>query len=251
MRNYKLTTAYDGTNYQGWQKQSLTAATIQGILEQSLSEVLKYPVEIHGSGRTDAGVHAWGQIADVKLSGRVDETLFLQQVNEVLPEDIKITKMELVKGGFHARLSAKSKSYVYRIDNREKGNVFTRRYCYHYPKFLNITAMKEAASYLTGTHDFSAFTDKKDEKTAVRSIYNIVIEKKEGQIEITYHGSGFLYHMVRILTGTLMEVGNGSRRPMDMEVLLQEKKRTATGLLAPACGLCLKEVYYDEKRSVS
>lgn len=244
MRTYKMTIIYDGTRYQGWQRQKNTDQTIQGILEASIGKIAGYPVEVNGSGRTDGGVHAKGQTASITLSGRVDETTFREELNKVLPEDIRVKEMLLVKNGFHARQNAKGKRYEYFIDTREKPDVFARKYCCHYPYGLNIAAMEEAAGYLIGKHDFSGFTDKKDEKSTIRTIYDIIIEKQDSRIRIEYYGTGFLYHMVRILTGTLLEVGTGEKKPDEAISILEAGKREYAGFLAPARGLFLKEVYY-------
>ena len=163
MRTYKLTIAYDGTRYQGWQRQANTKNTIQGILERRISEAAGYSVRVDGSGRTDAGVHAECQAASVVMTGKVEENFFLGKVNAALPDDIRITGAGLVKKGFHARKSAVGKVYEYNIDTGEKADVFGRRYRYHFPRELDLQAMQEAAGYLTGTHEFDAYTDKKDE----------------------------------------------------------------------------------------
>ncbi len=246
MRTYKLTVAYDGTGYQGWQKQTNTDRTIQGILENIITEETGYSAEVNGSGRTDAGVHASGQTASVVLPGRVDEEMFIRRINEKLPADIRILDMLLMKNGFHARKSAVGKVYEYHIDTRERPDVFRRRYCYHFPEHLDLEAMREAASYLIGTHEFAGYTDKKDEKSTKRTIYDIIISGQGGRVDIRYEGTGFLYHMVRILTGTLLEVGTHRRTPRSAEAALKSKDRREAGFLAPACGLFLKEVRYDK-----
>lgn len=245
MRNYKMTIAYDGSRYKGWQRQNLTNLTIQTILERTVEQVVGYPVEIDGSGRTDAGVHANGQVANLKVSGLLEEE-FVRKLNDLLPEDIRVRKMELVPGNFHSRYSAKAKKYKYCIDTREKPSVFTRRYMYHFTKTLNFDAMEEAAEYLTGTHDFTAFTDNKEEKSKVRTIYEINIMKHQNGLELEFYGTGFLYHMVRILTGTLLEVGCGEKSPKEVKAALEQKDRESAGFLAPARGLFLEKVYYQE-----
>ena len=246
MRTYKLTIAYDGTAYQGWQRQANTDRTIQGILESCISEQTGYPVEVNGSGRTDAGVHAEGQTASVVLRGAVEEGFFTGRVNGLLPEDIRILKEELVKNGFHARKSAVGKAYEYHIDTGERANVFARRYCFHYPGELDLGAMKRAAGYLTGTHEFAAYTDKKDEKSTKRTIYAIIVSGQGGRVTIRYEGTGFLYHMVRILTGTLLEAGTGQRSPESAGEALDSRDRRQAGFLAPARGLFLQKVYYGK-----
>lgn len=246
MRTYKLTIAYDGTRYQGWQRQANTARTIQGILERVISEQAGYPVEIDGSGRTDAGVHASGQTASVVLSGITSENFFTEKINRDLPEDIRILEADLVKNGFHARKSAFGKVYEYRIDTGTKPDVFQRRYCFHFPHKLDLDIMRRAAEKLKGTHEFAGYTDKKDEKSTKRTIYDIIISGQGGRVDIRYEGTGFLYHMVRILTGTLLEVGTHRRTPRSAEAALKSKDRREAGFLAPACGLFLKEVRYDK-----
>lgn len=239
-----MSIAYDGTKYQGWQRQSSTPMTIQGIIEKAIEEIVGYPVEIDGSGRTDGGVHASGQVANVKLSGKVEEAVFQKKLNAILPEDIRICRVELVPNRFHSRLDAVAKTYVYIVDIGEKPNVFTRKYCYHYPKPLDLEKMKKAAALLTGRHDFSAFTDKKDEKSKVRELYSVEIEKHGQKIHFRFYGNGFMYHQVRILTGTLLEAGTGERTVESVGKALKSKERAKAGFLAPALALVLKEVEY-------
>ncbi len=244
MRNYKLVISYDGTRYKGWQRLATGEHTIQNTIETAISEWMGYPVTIDGSGRTDSGVHANGQVANVKISRRIEEELFLLQLNERLPEDIRIQSVTLVKNGFHSRLSAKGKQYVYTIDTRDKPQVFQRKYTYHFPELLELDKMKEAAKLLLGTHDFSAFCDKKEEKSGIRTIHGINIKNEDNMIYIEYFGSGFLNHMVRIVTGTLLEVGSGQKEVADVQKALDSKLRADAGYTAPARGLRLEEVYY-------
>ena len=240
MRTYRLVIAYDGTAYQGWQRQANTEMTIQGILESCISKAAGYAVEVNG-------VHARGQTASVVLHGKAEDGFFTEKVNKLLPPDIRIREAGLEKNGFHARKSAVGKRYVYQIDTDEKPDVFDRRYTYHFPKKLDIAAMQQAAELLTGTHEFAAYTDKKDEMSTKRTIYAIMVGGQGGRINIQYEGTGFLYHMVRILTGTLLEVGMGTRRIESVTIALEAKDRTKAGFLAPARGLFLDEVYYKEK----
>lgn len=244
MRTYKLTVSYDGTRYQGWQKQKNTDKTIQAIVENALGKTAGYPVEIYGSGRTDAGVHAKGQTLSCSLRGKIREETFQEVINSLLPEDIRVIRTELLKNGFHARYSASGKCYEYHIDTRQKQDVFERRYSYHFPYKVDKKKMEEAARILIGTHDFAAFTDKKEEKSTIRSIYDIMIAGQDGKIQITYRGNGFLYHMVRILTGTLLEVGMGKLTTEEIAGALVTGERKKAGFMAPAKGLFLKEVYY-------
>lgn len=245
MRNYKLVLSYDGSRYKGWQRLGKGELTIQDTIEQAIESVLGCPVELHGSGRTDAGVHASGQVANFKVPFGLRED-FHTQVNLALPEDIRVLKMELVPGDFHARYSAMAKTYQYFVDTREKLDVFQRKYVYHFPHQLNLTAMRNAAIYLTGKHDFSSFTDDKSmEKDKLRVIYEIRICEKDGQVSFWYRGNGFLQHMVRIITGTLLEVGRGDKSPDDVLMILREKERAKAGFLVPAKGLFLENVEYD------
>lgn len=245
MRNYKMIIAYDGSRYKGWQRQNLTNLTIQTILERTVEQVVGYPVEIDGSGRTDAGVHAKAQVANLKVTGLLAED-FVKELNDLLPEDICVREMKLVPGKFHSRYSAKAKKYKYCIDMREKPCVFTRRYTYHFTKKLDLDAMKKAVQYLKGTHDFTAFTDNKEEKSKVRTIYEIKITKNGTRLELEFYGTGFLYHMVRILTGTLLEVGCGEKSAEEVKLALEQKDRAFAGFLVPARGLFLEKVYYQE-----
>ena len=244
MRTYKLIIAYDGTRYQGWQRQGNTDRTIQGLLERVIGEQTRYTVEINGSGRTDAGVHAKGQTASIVLAGQPEDGFFTERVNRFLPEDIRILDARLVKNGFHARKSAVGKVYEYHIDTGEKPDVFTRRYCCHFPEELDLGRMREAAGYLTGTHEFQAYTDKRDENSTRRTIYDIMVSGQGGRVTVVYKGSGFLYHMVRILTGTLLEAGTHQRTAKSVRDALRLKDREQAGFLAPARGLFLKEVWY-------
>ncbi len=244
MRTYKLTIAYDGSRYQGWQRQATTDNTIQYILERSIGRIVGYRVQVDGSGRTDSGVHARGQVASVKLSGLYDADELRRAVNRSLPEDIRILNVELVRNTFHARKSARGKKYEYYIDCREKPDVFSRRYCYHYPQGLDVEAMRGAVKYLVGTKNFFSFTDNKECKDPVRRIYNIKIVEFGDKIRITYYGSGFLYHMARILTGTLIEIGAGKRDASKLPVVIAAEDRSLAGFLAPSRGLFLRKVYY-------
>ena len=242
MRTYKLTIAYDGTRYQGWQRQSNTENTIQGILEDAVMKETGRRTEVNGSGRTDAGVHARGQTASIVLPGKILSEEFTARLNERLPADIRVLQTELVKNGFHARKSAVGKVYEYHIDTGDRPDVFTRRFSFHFPRRLDLEAMREAAGYLTGTREYA---DKKDEKSTRRTIYDIMISGQGSSVVIEYDGTGFLYHMVRILTGTLLETGAGERKPEDAAAALRTKNRQQAGFLAPAQGLFLREVRYN------
>jgi len=245
MKNYKIIVSYDGSRYNGWQRLGKGELTIQETLERTIGEILDYKVEIHGSGRTDAGVHAKGQVFSMKIPFALKKD-FLETINEILPEDILICSIENVNGAFHARYSVSRKTYRYCVDTKERPGVFSRKYVYHYPEKLDLERMRKGAAYLLGQHDFSSFTnDKKGEKDKVRTIYQIYIEEENGIITFSYSGDGFLQHMVRILTGTLLEVGKGEKNPEEIPAILKAKEREKAGIMVPAKGLFLEKVDYD------
>lgn len=248
MANYKLLIQYEGTRYNGWQRQDSTDQTIQGKIEQVLSRLYEQPVEINGSGRTDGGVHAIGQTANFKVGKKEDQFSaeeILQYVNAYLPQDIRVMSVERVDERFHARLSAKSKIYEYRIDRGRVESVFDRRFAARTEGTLDLERMRKAASYCIGTHDFKSFcSNKKMKKSTVRTIYDISF-REEGQIlTLRFHGDGFLYNMVRILTGSLIEIGEGRREPEEMEQMIAACERGAAGYTAPPQGLFLVKVLY-------
>ena len=243
--NYKLTIQYDGSRYDGWQKQGNTDNTIQGKLEAVLSRLAGEPVEVHGAGRTDAGVHAEGQVASVKLPGNRPGAEVKVYLNRYLPEDIAVIAAEEADDRFHARLSAKGKVYRYDIRLGDTPDVFRRKYQYRVEESLDAAAMEKAAEKLCGTHDFRAFcANKRYKKSTVRTVHAIDIAVDGADMTITYHGDGFLYNMVRILTGTLIEVGQGLRKPEEMEAVLASLDRMQAGKTAPAQGLTLVKVEY-------
>ncbi len=247
MRNFRILVQYEGTRYQGWQRQDSTGNTIQGKLEMILAKMTGLDfVQVDGSGRTDAGVHARGQVANFKIDTALSAQEVMDYLNHYLPEDIGVTSIQEVPERFHSRLNAKGKTYCYRIWNSSMPCVFERRYVYELPEQLDLDAMRAAASCFVGKHDFKAFTsNKKSKKSTVRTIDAIQIENVGKEIVITYSGDGFLYHMVRILTGTLIEVGLGQRSPASVGALLaQNAARELSGVLVPAKGLCLVEVRY-------
>ncbi len=248
MVNYKLTIAYEGTRYKGWQAQGNTDMTIQGKLEAVLLKMCGYEVEVHGSGRTDAGVHALGQTASFKLKERRAEGEILSYLNAYLPEDIAVLSVEEAGERFHARLSARQKTYRYRIWTSGVRDVFARRYVTEIREPLNVEAMQNAASYLIGTHDFTSFCgNRKFKKSAVRTIYKIEITQKEKELVIDVTGNGFLQNMMRILVGTLVEAGRGDKQPDKMQEVLLGKDRGLAGITMPAKGLCLMSVEYEEE----
>lgn len=244
MRNIRLDICYDGTRYRGWQRLANTDQTIQGKLETALSRILGENIEISGSGRTDAGVHAKGQVANFHTQSGMSCPEMLEQLRKYLPEDIGILGVKDCSDRFHARLNAKEKTYCYRIWNSESPCVFDRRYVYQLPEKLDLEAMKKAADHLLGEHDFSAFCgNPKMKKSTVRFIRSIEFKCCEEELRIYYTGNGFLQNMVRILTGTLIEVGRGERSAESIPELFGIK-RSEAGFLAPAQGLCLEEVFY-------
>lgn len=245
MRNIKLLLQYEGTKYQGWQRQTSTENTIQGKMEKLLTKMCDEPIELIGSGRTDAGVHAMGQVANFHTSSAMPVEEMLSYINQYLPQDIAVVQICEAAPRFHSRLNASGKCYCYRVINSEIPNVFYRRYAMEVPQKLDIVAMEKAAGYLLGEHDFKAFTStKKGKKSTVRRIDEIKIEKKDDIISFTFIGNGFLYHMVRILVGTLLEVGLGERMPEDIESVIASQKREMAGPLVPAKGLILKKVFF-------
>ena len=207
--NYKLTIQYDGSRYDGWQRQGNTDNTIQGKIEGVLSRLTGESVEIHGAGRTDAGVHAEGQVASVRLPGKRPAAEVMAYLNQYLPEDIAVVDVQEADERFHARLTAVGKVYRYDIRLGSTPNVFRRKYQYRVEQPLDVAAMKKAAEYLTGTHDYRAFcSNKRYKKSTVRTVTAIEIAVNGADVSITFRGDGFLYNMVRILTGTLLEVSS-------------------------------------------
>lgn len=246
MFNYKMTVAYDGTKYNGWQRQGNTENTIQGKLNEIIGKYLDEEIDVAGSGRTDRGVHAKAQVANFKTASRLDTLKFLMNVNGYLPQDIRILAIEEVDERFHARLSAVSKTYEYVIDNRAIMDVFSRKYAYRIEDKLNVDKMREAAKLLIGTNDYISFCGNKHfKKSSVRTIYDITVNECDGMITISYTGDGFLQNMVRIMSGTLIEVGLGKRDGYEMLKIIEAKSRTEAGFMAPAEGLFLKKVMYE------
>lgn len=244
MRNLRLDVCYDGTRYRGWQRLPGKDDTIQGKLETALSRILGEPIEISGSGRTDAGVHARGQVANFHCESTMPAAEILENLRRYLPEDIGIYSCRDVSPRFHARLNAKEKTYLYRIWYSDAPCVFDRRYVAVMRENFDLGAMEQAAAHLCGEHDFSAFCgNAKMKKSTVRFIRSIEIQKDENELRLYFTGNGFLHNMVRILVGTLVEVGRGERQPESIPELFGGKRAEA-GFLAPAQGLCLMEVQY-------
>ena len=244
MRNLRLEVCYDGTRYRGWQRLPGTDNTIQGKLETVLSRILDEPIEIVGSGRTDSGVHALRQTANFHCNASMPCQELLEQLRRYLPEDIGIYSVKDVSPRFHARLNALRKTYRYRIWNSDQPCVFERRYVTVFPQMLDIAAMKAAAVELVGTHDFSAFcANKHFKKSTVRTIFALEIQCVDQEVHVVVTGNGFLHNMVRILVGTLVEVGL-HERSVESVAQLFGRKREEAGRLMPAEGLCLMGVEY-------
>jgi tRNA pseudouridine38-40 synthase len=250
--DYKLTLAYDGTSFVGWQRQA-RGDSVQGLLEAALGILDQAPVTVAGSGRTDAGVHALGQVASVRLERGFEPGTLLRAVNAHLPQTIRILRVEEVPSAFHARFSARAKTYRYRIWNGPIASPFERAYVWHVPSpALDAEAMAAAAALLEGEHDFSAFQGTgAPTGSAVRRLFSSRIETSpitghDGAL-ITYEvcGSGFLRHMVRNVVGTLVEIGRGRRAAPAMREILASKARAEAGPTAPAAGLFLVQVFYE------
>lgn len=247
MRNLQLLIQYDGTRYNGWQSQEHTEQTIQGKLTNVLERMIKEHIELQGSGRTDAGVHAIGQVAHFRTEAENSCEEILHYVNRYLPEDIAVQRVQEVSPRFHSRLSAIRKTYLYRVWNSPIPNVFERRFLYQVKENLDVEAMRRAAALLKGTHDFRSFcANKRMKKSTIRTLEQIEIEQKGAELSFYFTGNGFLYHMVRILMGTLLEVGLGKRTSEEMIEILEALDRERAGAMAPAQGLCLLSVEYGE-----
>ena len=244
MRNLRLDICYDGTKYKGFQRLPGNAQTIQGKLEQTLSRLLEEQIEIFGSGRTDAGTHALGQVVSFRCENSMPCEEILLGLRKFLPEDIGVVACKNASERFHARLNAKAKTYRYRLWNSNAPCVFERKYVYVDTSALDINAMRIAAEAYLGTHDFSAFcANKHMKKSTIRTINHFEVQQQENEIIFTVTGNGFLQHMVRIMVGTLLEVGKGVRTA-DSIPALYGAERAQAGPAVPACGLCLMEVTY-------
>lgn len=244
MRNLRLDISYDGSRYRGWQRIPGRNDTIQGKLEDTLQRILGEPVRLIGSGRTDAGVHAAGQVANFHTDSLFPSEKILSELRRYLPEDIGIRSCIEVPERFHARYSAVEKTYCYRIWNSDAPCVFQRRYVARFPEPLDVSKMEAAGKLLIGSHDFSAFCGvSRMKKSTVRNIHSLRLERAEEEIRIIVTADGFLYNMMRILVGTLIEVGRGERPDESVPALFGARRQEA-GFLAPAQGLCLMEVAY-------
>ncbi|MFW6006579.1 MAG: tRNA pseudouridine(38-40) synthase TruA [Bacillota bacterium] len=244
MGNLKITVEYDGTNYHGWQLQKNIEPTIQQKLEEALTLINKSHVRIHGAGRTDAGVHAINQVANFNLDVDIPVENIPKAVNSILPDDIICKKAKSVPENFHARYCSRGKKYRYRILNRSYSSVFVRNFVYNIYQKLNFTKIRNVLSQIKGTHDFASFQAKGSGiMNTVRTIEEIKLYEKDFEYWIEIKGNGFLYNMVRIIVGTLIEIGL-DKRPPDLKSILEQKNRRSAGFTAPAKGLTLVEVYY-------
>lgn len=245
MHNYKLLIQYDGGRYKGWQRLGNGESTIQGKLENVISELAGTPTEIIGASRTDAGVHALYQVANFKMKNNMPPVEVKNYINKYLPEDISVTDVTQVPDIFHARFNTTDKTYLYKIWNNESRNPFMRKYCMHVEKKLDIDKMKQASNYFLGSHDFTAFTNAKSKKKSmVREIYSVSIEENAGFIEIRVSGDGFLYNMVRRMVGTLIEIGLGRLKASSIPDILGSKERSQAGYIADSCGLYLEHINF-------
>lgn len=244
MRNIKLMIEYDGTNYFGWQKQKL-GHTLQGTIEKAINKLTGEDIELIGSSRTDSGVHAKGYVANFKTNSTIPADSFREAINTKLPADIVILKSSEVGLEFHSRYNSKGKTYTYTILNSDIPTAIGRNYAYHLRGKFNIENMEETCKYFIGTHDFKAFkSDGSSVKTTVRTISDLHIELDKNYIKFLITGDGFLYNMVRIIVGTLLQVGRGKKSPLDVKRLIDTKERKGVGMCVPALGLVLEEVFY-------
>jgi tRNA pseudouridine38-40 synthase len=243
-RHIKLVIEYDGTNFSGFQKQSNTR-TVQKVLESAIEKVTGHAVKLQYAGRTDAGVHATWQVVKFSTRSNIPVSALVSAINSHLPEDVVVKHASETDADFHPRYKAKSRVYRYLIDNGKEPAVLMRRYAWHIPKKLNVEAMQKAANYLIGTHDFRSFhASGSNLGSTVRHVFEIKCKRKGRFVSITIEANAFLYHMARIIVGTLVEVGLGKIEPEDVRKILEAKDRKVAGPTAPAHGLCLVRVKY-------
>ena len=245
MPRYKIIIEYDGTDFHGWQSQK-NANTIQSAIEDALSKLTQKEVQIHGSSRTDAGVHANGQVAHFDLEKNYELYTIQNGINQHLsPQKICIVEVEEVDENFHARFSAKTKQYVYKILNRAAPAVLLKNKAWHVKYPLDINAMQQASNYLMGSHDFSSFRAAGCQALSpIKSIDSVCIRSIDNEIYITIQAKSFLYNQVRIIVGTLYEFGKNKFPPEYMEKIIHEKNRRLAGQTAPSHGLYLKTIHY-------
>ncbi|PSK13525.1 tRNA pseudouridine(38-40) synthase TruA [Brevibacillus sp. NRRL NRS-603] len=244
MKRLRCVLAYDGTDFSGFQVQP-DQVTIQGEIEAALNRVTGEDIQVFGSGRTDAGVHARGQVIHFDTSSNIPMDKWRFVLNNQLPDSIVIRTVEEVDASFHARFDVQVKEYRYCIDNNPVADVFRHRYADHVRFPLDVDAMQQAAHYLVGEHDFTSFCSAKTfVEDKVRTVYGLTVEKIGDEVWVTCRGNGFLYNMVRIIVGTLVEVGQGKRNPAELKEILAACDREKAGKTAPAKGLTMWEVLY-------
>ncbi|MGE5584222.1 MAG: tRNA pseudouridine(38-40) synthase TruA [Bacillota bacterium] len=244
MRNIRLTVEYDGTAYYGFQRQD-GLPTIQSELERAVAVITKTPAHVIGAGRTDAGVHAAGQVVNFRTGARMPAEKFVPALNSVLPADIRVIEAGDAPYEFHARYDARGKTYQYVIDTRPVPSVFVRNYTHHIPLALDLEAMREGCGHIVGRHDFRSFAAAHGgAKTFTREVRRCALEAGEGLVRVTVEADGFLYNMVRIIVGTLIMVGTGKLAPGDVARIRDRRDRRLAGPTAPAKGLCLVRVDY-------
>ncbi|EPI00447.1 tRNA pseudouridine synthase A [Enterococcus faecalis 13-SD-W-01] len=245
MRNIKLTIEYDGKRYAGWQRLNGSEKTIQGKIESILSQMTGEKIEIIGSGRTDAGTHARGQVANFKTNTQMALPEILDFLNRYLPQDIVAKAVEEMPERFHARYNAVRKQYSYYVWNNPIPSAFERQHSFFFPQKLDIEKMEQACKKLEGSHDFLGFSAlKKSKKSTVRTIEKIAVEQEGSMLHVTFIGEGFLYKMVRIIMGTILEIGAGTMELEDIDKVFETRIRENAGETAPAQGLFLDEVEY-------
>ncbi len=244
-RNIKLILAYEGTRYLGWQK-TITGLSIEEELEKAVAQILQHPVNLQAASRTDAGVHAEGQVVNFFTERDIPLDKLQKGLNSILPSDISVVQIEEAKESFHPTLQNYGKEYHYSVCLGPTQLPFYRNFSWHFSYPVNIEEMKKAALYLIGKHDFSAFTNEKQENN-IREIFEIEIEEFKSRLKIRVSGNNFLYKMVRNIVGTLLYVGCGKLSAEEIPAILNSKDRTLAGVTAPALGLILKEVFYGKK----
>jgi tRNA pseudouridine38-40 synthase len=243
-RNIKLTIEYDGSHYCGWQVQP-RQTSIQAVLETAIKKIVNEPIKLTAAGRTDAGVHALGQVANFKTSCAIPVPNLIPAINSKLPSDIVVKNAHAVAFSFNARRDAKYRTYQYRIYNHQIPNAFQHNYSYFYPFPLNLTRMRKAAKYFIGIHDFSAFNASPGlVKHSVRQIHTLRIRREKEMVIITIQANAFIHNMVRIIVGTLLDIGRGRINPDEVNRIILSKQRKNAGMTVPAQGLFLVEVKY-------
>ena len=252
MQTVKLILEYDGTDFNGWQIQDKKSRTVQDVLEKALKIIFKKKIRVYGSGRTDSGVHAKGQVAHFHAVTSHKAETIRNALNANLPEDVSVLDASFADSRFHAQYSAKRKSYRYTILNRSARTALERKLCLHYPHKMNLRRLKKESRLLVGRHDFRSFTasgsetgPRRGEKlSTIRTVYRLDITRKKDHLFFDIEADGFLYKMVRNIVGTLLESASGRRPEGEVARILKAKNRTRAGITAPACGLCLMRVDY-------